>query len=61
MLRPESFAITDLNVGNYRFGPVFRDIPISSIKSNPAGFGAGQYNTITNNCQDYCTLIRDSR
>lgn len=61
MLRPERYSITDKNIGNYRFGRIYRDIPVSKSLENPKGFGAGQYNVFTNNCQDYCTLIRGSK
>jgi hypothetical protein len=60
VLRPESFAITDKNIGNYRFGSIRRNIPISRIEKNSVGFGAGQYDVLTNYCQHYCTLIRGS-
>ena len=61
MIRSENFTITDRNIGNYRFGPIYRNIGASAFKSNPAAFGPGMYNVITNNCQDYCTYYRGSK
>ncbi len=61
MLRPELFSITDENIGNYSFGRIYRDIPVSKILANPPGFGAGEYDLFTNNCQGYCTFIRGSK
>ena len=61
MIRPENFPITDQNIGNYRFGKIYTDIPKSRIYDNPTQFSSGTYDLLDNNCQHYCTFIRGSK
>lgn len=61
MARAENFEITDKNIGNYTFGKVYTNIDKKDILKARKGFGSGDYNIGTNNCQDFVTVIRGSK
>jgi RHS repeat-associated protein len=47
------------NIGYYLFGPIAHDVNIDTLQFQSAQFRSGTYALTENNCQDYCTFIRD--
>ena len=45
------------NINQYQFGPIINGLNLSPQNLNPSGFGPGNYNLITHNCQDYICYI----